>query len=190
MASTASEREKRAVTIMVELMESGKESKEIELSILEALGRLGRSTEIPCFPLIGKLKDEDRQIRLQAVESLGKARCREALPALVQLLKDDKSKYCVIWALGELGDTRAIPALNPLLESDDQYARYNARRALAKIGTNKVEATSTTRGALDFSRIAFEKYQGIMLSLFKRIRGLKSTWLARPAFGLCQLDVD
>lgn len=125
--------EKRAVEIMVGQLRDGKESEDIQLGILKALGELGQRTEVPVSPLVKRLRDENPRIRLQAVESLGKIRNPEAVPALIELLDIETNKYPIIWALGEIGDRTAVPALNRLLVSEDKYVRYNAGRALAKI---------------------------------------------------------
>ena len=125
--------EKKAVSIMVESLNDGKTSENIELSILKAMGELGKRTEIPVSPLIKRLKDGNPHIRLQAVESLGKIKNKRSVPALIQLLKSETNKYPIIWALGEIGDKSAVPALNRLLASGDKYVRYNANKALSKI---------------------------------------------------------
>ena len=52
----------------------------------------------------------------------------------MKLIDEEKNKYIVIWALGELGNSAAVPRLNQLLASADEYERYNAQIALAKIG--------------------------------------------------------
>ena len=125
--------EKKAVKTMVALLGGGKESEDIQLSILTAMGELGKKTEVPVSPLIETLKSGDPRIRLQAVESLGKIKDKKAVPALIQLLGTEANTYPVIWALGEIGDKSAIPALNRLLASEDKYIKYNANKALAKI---------------------------------------------------------
>jgi HEAT repeat protein len=125
--------EKRAVDIMVEQLKRGKESEDIQLSILSALGNLGRRVTVPVAVLVERLDDKNPEIRLQAVESLGKIGNKEAVPALVDLLEKEPNKYPIIWALGEIGDRSAVPALNKLLSSEDKYLKYNANKALGKI---------------------------------------------------------
>jgi HEAT repeat protein len=125
--------EKKAVTTMLALLRDGKESEDIQLSILTAMGELGKRTGVPVSPLIDKLGDGDPRIRLQAVESLGKIKDKKAVPALIQLLETEANKYPVIWALGEIGDKSALPSLNRLMTSEDKYITYNANKALAKI---------------------------------------------------------
>ena len=125
--------EKRAVDIMVEQLKRGKESEDIQLSILRALGDLGDRVTVPVAVLVERLDDKNPEIRLQAVESLGKIGNKEAVPALVDVLETEPNKYHIIWALGEIGDRNAVPALNKLLASDDKYLKYNANKALGKI---------------------------------------------------------
>jgi HEAT repeat protein len=126
--------EKQAVSKMVELLHSGYESDDIRLSILDALFELGKSTEVPIPPLLAVLEDQSPRIRLKTVECLGKMRDKRAVPELLTLLEKEENKYPVIWALGEIRDKRAVPVLNRLLDSHDKYVRYNAKKALQKIG--------------------------------------------------------
>jgi tetratricopeptide (TPR) repeat protein len=131
------ENEEKAVSIMVEVLRQGHGAKDVKLSILKALGDLGKRTEVPAAPLIEKLKHKDPHVRHCAIEALGKTKSKEALPTLVKLLEQQTDRYPVIWALGEIGDYGAIPYLDQLLAGEDKYVTYNAYRALAKIGTSK-----------------------------------------------------
>jgi tetratricopeptide (TPR) repeat protein len=97
--------------------------------------------------LIEKLDEKQPRIRRKVIEVLAKSKSREALPALVKLLGEEKNKYVVIWALGEIGDPAAIPLLNRLLASADKYEKYNAHRALQNI-----ESQGTRRGGLSAAR--------------------------------------
>jgi tetratricopeptide (TPR) repeat protein len=129
--------EEKAVTIMLRLLHNGRETKDMQLSVLKALGQLGGKTKVPASPLIMKLKDKNPDIRRGAIEALAKTKSQEGLPALMQLLDSKRDKYAVIWALGEIGDPAAIPTLDRFLASADPYERYNAQKALAKIGKGK-----------------------------------------------------
>jgi hypothetical protein len=96
------------------------------------------------------------------------------MDALIKLPENERDEYPVIWALGEIGDQRAIPTLNRLLSSEDKYVRYNADGALAKIRTpHQVEDNSNTRDLLDIGRMAFKKYQEAMRVVFQKIAGPK-----------------
>ena len=169
--------EEAAVALMVESLRSGKESKDMQMSILKALGVLGKRRKVPFSPLVEKLKDKDPGIRAHAIEAVGKTRNKEALTALIRLLEEDTDKYRIIWAFGEIGDKRAIPTLNSLLASNDVYVRYNAYRALAKIGTHQMESAaevnSNTNSPVDLGKVAFKRYQDMMMIVFQKIADLK-----------------
>lgn len=174
--------ETRAVTIMTALLQKGNEPKDVELNILAALGELGKRRQISVSPLTEKLKDEDPQIRAQAIEALAKTNNKGASAALVGLLDEKTDKYPIIWALGEIGDQGSIAALDRLLASEDKYVRYNARKALAKIGGDEAEmdsnhsGNSNEKGLLEMGRMAFRRYQHAMMIVFEKIRGVKKSW--------------
>ncbi len=125
--------EEKAVTIMVALLRSERETKDTQVSILKALGRLGKKTRVPASPLIEKLRDEDPIVCREAIAALALTKSHEGLSALLKLLDEERNKYAVIWALGEIGDATAIPILSQLLANGDDYEKYNARKALEKI---------------------------------------------------------
>ncbi len=174
--------ETKAVNMMTALLQKGNESKDVQLNILAALGELGKRRQIPVSALIEKLKDQDPQIRTQAIEALAKTNNKAASAALLGLLDEKKDKYPIIWALGEIGDQGSIAALDRLLASEDKYVRYNARKALAKIGVDEAEidsnrlGNSNEKGLLEIGRMAFRRYQRAMMIVFERIRGVKKTW--------------
>jgi hypothetical protein len=177
----SNENEKNAIAIMVESLRRGRESKDVQLNILTALGELSKRTQVPVSPLIEKLKDEDPDIRTQAIEALARTQSKEASTALVKLLEEDAHKYAIIWAIGEIGDKGAIPTLNRLLASEDKYVRHNASRALAKMGSDQeeIDSSSDNSGIFDLGRNAFKKYQGMMIAVFRKIRDIKGAQTAR-----------
>jgi len=124
---------KKAIPILVKMLQSKKESEDIQLIILKALGDMGKNTKVPISPIIEILRDTNPLIRSQAIESLGKIKDKKSVPPLLYLLEEEHDKYPVIWALGEIRDKRAIPALNQLLNSKDKSIQYNAGKALKKI---------------------------------------------------------
>ncbi len=167
--------EKKAVAILAELLRGGKESKDMQLDILKALGWLGHRTEVPVEALIEKLQDKDRRIRLQAAVALGQTKNKAATTALVELVVEEADKYPIVWALGEIGASSAVPTLNGLLVSEDEYVRYNASKALAKIGTDKAEkGNSNTKVMLDFGKSVLRKYRKTMMVVFQKIAGLRA----------------
>ena len=125
----AEERESAAVPGLIDLLDSPIE--EVRLKSVFALGRIGSQEAVPA--LIERLDDEKLEIRREAVTSLGKLKNPEAIHPLVLLLDSEELELSVIWAIGNIGDRRAIPILNDLLASEDTYVRYNASVALAKL---------------------------------------------------------
>ena len=71
--------------------------------------------------------------RYYAVHLLGKLRDRRAVEVLIPLLDDDDIDYNVAWALGEIGDARAIPGLIAALSNSDALVRVSAIGALEKL---------------------------------------------------------
>ncbi|MBI1746018.1 MAG: HEAT repeat domain-containing protein [Acidobacteria bacterium] len=74
----------------------------------------------------------------EAIEALGKIRSKEALPLLVATLDNvnPDRRAAAAWAIGEIGDTTAVPALQKALASETQpYVRPAFVSALQKLGT-------------------------------------------------------
>ncbi|MBN1842122.1 MAG: HEAT repeat domain-containing protein [Deltaproteobacteria bacterium] len=168
-----------AVRIMMELLCSGDESKDMQLNILARLGELGGEVEVPSFPLIEKLKDKDPEIRNAVISTLAKLKARAASKPLVDLLEQETGKYTIIWALGEIGDPDAVKTLNRLLASDDKYVKYNAQQALAKIAKSEGENASAkleVKNLPAIIKMAFRKYQQTMMVMFAKMRGVKKGW--------------
>jgi len=68
---------------------------------------------------------------LLAIEGLGRLRAKEAVPKLIEKLQRTKLREMrekIFWALGEIGDPQAIPALIPFL------GEREADKALHKLG--------------------------------------------------------
>ena len=83
--------------------------------------------------LIKALDDSDEDVRLKAVEALGKIGDARAVEGLIKALDDDIDvRREAVKALGEIGDPRAFDALSELVH-DDKYVREFAREALRRI---------------------------------------------------------
>ena len=69
-----------------------------------------------------------------AIHVLGKLRDRNAVPVLIEFLEREEEHHDIEWALGEIGDDRAIPALKRVLNHVDPHRHLWAGCALAKLG--------------------------------------------------------
>jgi HEAT repeat protein len=71
--------------------------------------------------------------RYYAVHLLGELKSGRAADLLLTLLTDDDLNYKAAWALGQIGDTRAIRALIAALDHRDALMRVSAIRALVTL---------------------------------------------------------
>ncbi|NQU20499.1 MAG: HEAT repeat domain-containing protein [Candidatus Nealsonbacteria bacterium] len=69
-----------------------------------------------------------------AIQVLGKLRDKRAVPVLIEFLDKEEKFLSIEWALGEIGDKRAIGALKRVLEHEDPRRHLWAGCALAKLG--------------------------------------------------------
>ena len=79
---------------------------------------------------------ENPEIRRYLTLVLGYTRDREAVPALLTLLREGESEERIyaLWALGAIGDPAALSPLLGALESDDPGLRKTAAYALGELG--------------------------------------------------------
>ena len=87
--------------------------------------------------LVNGLDDESRESRLAAIQAVGMVRSELAVVQLIDVI--DNSDYqderlAATMSLGFIGDSRAIPKLNELLEDDEPNIRWDSAIALAKMG--------------------------------------------------------
>ena len=97
-----------------------------------------------------------RADRDYAAHMLGDLRDPRAIPALVRLLNDPETRLGIPWALGQIGDSRAIAPLLDVLDQDDPSMRVlaiyaletlNAKAALPRLRTLLDDHRTTTFGA-------------------------------------------
>ncbi len=105
------------------------------------LGRLGSLT-LPkelmarvSVALLGQLSDTARDVRAEALASLGELRTAAAAPAALRMLRDptDEVRRQAVLCLGRLQYAGAVPALVELLESSAEPLRGSAAAALGQI---------------------------------------------------------
>jgi HEAT repeat protein len=106
----------------------------IQWRAADALGTLG---EMACDPLLKLLVFPRENVRIGAIEALGDIKSPRSVEPLIQTLAKDKSnevRWVAALALGEIGESRAIPALVRALNEEDRYVRFGSAKALEQIG--------------------------------------------------------
>jgi len=122
----------RAVPELVDSLERA--DRDTRRDIATLLGQIGSPRAVPT--LARTLFDKEPtvvQAALRAFQTMGES----AIPALVTLLqhKDERIRIAAAWALGEIGNREAVPALMTALEDRKSPAlRQQAADALGRIG--------------------------------------------------------
>lgn len=116
----------------------------VSLQAWEALIALGPAAE---EELVGALSARDPDVAEAAAGALGNVGTKQAVGALTGALESWKSRrYVAAWALGEIQDPAAIPALASAMGDEDPEVRKYATRSLIKFGA---EATPTLLKSLE-----------------------------------------
>jgi HEAT repeat protein len=69
---------------------------------------------------------------MDAIEFLGAVRAKEGVLPLIEIVSDVRAREFALYALGEIRDGRAIPALIDSLSDPSENVRGNGYRALEK----------------------------------------------------------
>lgn len=102
----------------------------VRVTAFDALTDLG-DRAVP--GLTKALDDSHERIVISVIIVLGAIRAKGAVEPLIGLLdKGGRTLPCLIWALGEIGDQRAITPLTKFLNSRDPQVRSGAELALKK----------------------------------------------------------
>ena len=87
--------------------------------------------------LVNGLNDESRESRLAAIQAVGLVRSELAVMQLIDVINNSDyqdERLAATMSLGFIGDSKAIPKLNELLEDDEPNIRWDSAIALAKMG--------------------------------------------------------
>lgn len=90
--------------------------------------------------LVQDLKVEDETTQYYAIIALGSIRDIDVVEPLVDVLDQDNDSYirgAAAWALGKIGDLRAIDPLIRAFNDNDSYVQWSAAEALAEINESK-----------------------------------------------------
>lgn len=95
-------------------------SKSVRLAALHALGILSSSRSAPRVMSILQNLEEDAEVRADAAEALAHVKDQRIVDVLIDSLHDNSSlvRYSAAYALGQQGNTRALPALREVASRD------------------------------------------------------------------------
>jgi HEAT repeat protein len=116
-----------AVQPLIQAMQD--EDAKVQIEAARALGKLNNTSAIE--PLIQALGDDDEGLRNEVAAALAKMG-GPAVGPLIAVLQDNDSKEAA-WALGEIGDARAIEPLLQAFKGDDGGTRTEVVAALVKL---------------------------------------------------------
>jgi HEAT repeat protein len=124
--------------------------KTVRLQALESLLQVhpGPAVGVPVFAKI--MEGDDDVLRTRVLNGLTD-HGKEAVPFLIELLKNEKTAYWACLVLGQIGaDAKdAVPAMAALLADKDLFVRREAIMALAEIGPDAAAAVPQLVKALE-----------------------------------------
>lgn len=105
------------------------------INAINALRHLGDLRSVPLLiPFLGSSEDG---VFESAVMALANLKAKQAVPHLLSILKGNPINWNsvhIIAALGEIGDSSAVPMLHSILDSPEQGITHNVIVALGEIG--------------------------------------------------------
>jgi HEAT repeat protein len=113
----------------------------VRAAAAETLGRLGAVEPVPA--LIAALEDKNEDVRCQAARALGHLRDERAVLPLSGMLYKDVSppaRQAAAFALGEIGNMRALTILKAAVDDPDPNVRATASSAVKRV--KKVDTPS------------------------------------------------
>jgi HEAT repeat protein len=107
---------------------------ESEMRLAAAQAVAGRD-DAPPGHFVGLLQDKSYEVRLTAVQFLGRVRHQQIVEVLIPMLSDEivLVRQAAAKALGQIGQASAIEALTASLGDEDEHVRYSVEQALEQI---------------------------------------------------------
>ncbi|MCG8583880.1 MAG: HEAT repeat domain-containing protein [Pirellulales bacterium] len=130
----------------------------VRRAVLDAFGKI-RPGPDKAVPILSKaFKDADPSVVARALHSISEAGDR-VVPAMIELLKDDGTRYWALVVLHDLGPEAkdAVPALVEILSDKRPEVRMEALMVLAAIGPDAKDAAAAVVKQLDDPEIAVKR---------------------------------
>jgi HEAT repeat protein len=159
----------------------GEEDTQTRLEGVEGLGENAGDAKAVDY-LIRAAADADLSVRVKAIDVIGDARIKPAVPLLVQQLfmRDTTlaTKQHILASLGKIGDTHATkPILDFLARDVDQSVRGSAVYALGELGDRSALPTLERFAKAD----ADENFRSLAQSAIRKIEQKPAPTVVPPA---------
>ncbi len=129
------------VSIMLKVLNSEEQDKDVLYVAMAALGKLGPESKVAISALLKRLDDKAYILRIGAIRGLSSFALEvpEVLPAIIKVLEKE-NRYTVVETvidevekIGPKAQQMALTALPPLLKHKDMMVRIEAARGLNKL---------------------------------------------------------
>jgi HEAT repeat protein len=113
-------------------------STEVRLNALNSLISLEATESVPAVMAMLEVESA-REVELLAIDALGRFKDPQSVPLLMEYIENCRAEsdrsipFNAIWALGFIGDHRALALLSELHQSSDTYIAWNASQALSEL---------------------------------------------------------
>jgi HEAT repeat protein len=110
----------------------GHENRDVQETLIDVLERFGVAA---VQPLIASLQSENPQVRELAADILGLLRSRDAIPALIELLKDEhwQVRFAALTAFGHIGSPKTKEAIQSMNNDPEPRVRALVPKMLRRI---------------------------------------------------------
>jgi HEAT repeat protein len=115
-----------ALPLLLKLLSD--ENSDVRKASAHSLGLLGSAAAQPMLLTMAENQAEETEVRGMAIEALGNLGDVTSLPILLRLLDDPSPdiRFWAVFALGELGDARAISYLESISLHDKTMTKFGA----------------------------------------------------------------
>ncbi len=122
----------------------------VRRTAVEAVGHIRPDAQVAVGPFVRLMEDSNPAVRLRALHTLAEYG-EAAVPALVELLEEDRAAYWACLVLNQIGpDAKtAVPALAERVSDERAEVRREAILALAEIGEAAAPAADEIAAALE-----------------------------------------
>ena len=142
-------------------------------------------------PVCKLLQDEDWWLRITACDTLGRLAKAEAVPALVNALKDENTRWAAIDALARIGSPNSLKSLAALVRDKRQEVRMEVVKAfgafsdkrlipLLKVVVEKDPSSEVKTRAIEVLRDLTEKLGGEAIDMEQGTTAISSKKLNNP----------